>query len=186
MTGIAAKRCPQNTSMTTVHKPPAIITAWSRKRRTLFHEEERIARIIRYAANTASRVMTVIVYGIGAQVAKRHIGQTMTNPAAMHTITSAADFPTEASCFLIEIRIFFTILKSIKNRLLPVQKPVCLKTESAYSSAIAEVGHSLAHVPQLIHFAASILRALSSSAIAPTGQSGSHVPQFTHLALSIL
>jgi hypothetical protein len=65
-------------------------------------------------------------------------------------------------------------------------KNLLVKPLPAYSSAIAEVGHSLAHVPQLMHFSASILRALSSSAIAPTGQSGSHVPQFTHLALSIL
>ena len=61
--------------------------------------------------------------------------------------------------------------------------PLCSKS---YTSAIAEVGHSPAQVPQLMHFSSSMMRALSASDIAPTGQSGSQVPQFTHCALLIL
>ena len=61
--------------------------------------------------------------------------------------------------------------------------PPCSKN---HTSAIAEVGHSPAQVPQLMHFSSSMMRALSASDIAPTGQSGSQVPQFTHCALLIL
>lgn len=56
----------------------------------------------------------------------------------------------------------------------------------AYASEIADVGHTPTHVPQLMHVASSITRALSTSEIAPTGQSGSHVPQLTHADFSIL
>ena len=55
-----------------------------------------------------------------------------------------------------------------------------------YASEIAVAGHSEAHVPQLMHFVASISRCPPFSEIAPTGQSGSHVPQFTHVPASIL
>ena len=60
------------------------------------------------------------------------------------------------------------------------------KQREDYSSAIADAGHSEAHVPQLMHFDESILRFPLSSEIALTGQSGSHVPQSTHLSASIL
>ena len=55
-----------------------------------------------------------------------------------------------------------------------------------YASAIADAGHTLAQVPQLTHFEASISRCPSFSLIAPTGQSGSQVPQFTQVPASIL
>jgi hypothetical protein len=52
-----------------------------------------------------------------------------------------------------------------------------------YSSTMASVGHSLAHVPQLMQVSASMTLFPSFSLIAPTGQSGSHVPQFIHLSV---
>ena len=60
------------------------------------------------------------------------------------------------------------------------------QSDKIYTSEIAEVGHSPAQVPQLMHFSSSMMRALSASDIAPTGQSGSQVPQFTHCDLLIL
>lgn len=48
-----------------------------------------------------------------------------------------------------------------------------------YSSLIAPVGQTPAHVPQLTQAPASITNWLSPWLIAPTGHSGSHVPQLT-------
>lgn len=48
-----------------------------------------------------------------------------------------------------------------------------------YSSSIAPVGHTPAHVPQLMQLSASITYCPSPSAIAPTGHSPTHVPQDT-------
>lgn len=187
MTGIAAKRCPSNTSTTAAHRPPATTAICSSTRTTFRHGDERAFRMMRYAAYAASTVITAAVYTPGAVVANHHSGHTIIIPDKMHTITSTVNFPADANCFLIKDLIFFAILKITKSsRFSVLTETCCPKTETAYSSAIAEVGHSLAHVPQLIHLSASILRALSSSAIAPTGQSGSQVPQFMHLALSIL
>ena len=52
-------------------------------------------------------------------------------------------------------------------------------TKSDYSSLIAPVGQTPAHVPQLTQEPASITNWLSPWEIAPTGHSGSHVPQLT-------
>lgn len=53
-------------------------------------------------------------------------------------------------------------------------------------SEIASAGHVPAHVPQLMHLSASIVRLSPFSEIAETGQSDSQAPQFTHLSASIL
>jgi hypothetical protein len=134
---------------------------------------------------TPRTARTVTVYSKGVPVAKRHSGHTMANPTAVQTAISDATFPPDIKDFTMEERILCIIFKPLKKTGSCFRKNL-FSRKTAYSSEIAEVGHSPAHEPQLMHFSASILRALSSSEIALTGQTGSHVPQFTHLDLSIL
>jgi hypothetical protein len=158
-------------------------------RSALFHEEARTAFTIRQMMNDASMQRTAAVYGTGAAVANFHSGQTITKPAPAHTDASARTLEKvmkdRLNEFLISAVMVFSVLK--KTGFCIEQKPVCVQKQSEdYSSAIADAGHSEAHVPQLMHFDESILRFPLSSEIALTGQSGSHVPQSTHLSASIL
>jgi len=96
-------------------------------RTTLFHDDERIARIIRYAAKTVNNETTTIVYSTGADVAKRQSGHTIITPEPIHAAIRTANFPAEKRCFRIEELIFFVILKLFKTTDFAFAKSVVLK-----------------------------------------------------------
>jgi len=54
-----------------------------------------------------------------------------------------------------------------------------------YSADIASTGHSSSHVPQSVHFSASISKASSPSLIASSGQTSAHAPHEMHSSASI-